>query len=335
MTTMNIQPLVSIIVPVYGVEKHISQCARSLFAQTYANIEIIFVDDCSNDNSITNLYATIEEYPHIKSKLRIIRLEQNLGSAVARLIGLKAATGDYVIQFDSDDYVELNIIEALVSTAIRNNSDITICDFDLVYPNNSIPVKVNPSLNKEELIGQLFTGKVHGSFWNKLIKRDLYTKNGIELTVGLNMCEDLSVMYKLVYFSNSISYLPAVLYHYRQLVASSFSANKMSMAQQSNRIQLLEQICTFSKEETGNDEKFEQYKRYIIASNKAEILLYGNYKKATAFKRPEMRISLDDINKHPNLHRNFRIILRLDKYKLYPFMHIMRLLQKMYSFLKK
>lgn len=331
---MDIQPLVSIIAPVYGVEKYISQCARTIFAQTYTKIEIIFVDDCSKDNSIAILNKTIDEHPYIKDKVKVVRLEQNQGLAGARLAGLKIATGDYIIQFDSDDYVEPNIIETLVSTAVKFDSDIAICDYDLVYPNRSIPVNVDPSLNKEELIGQLFTGKVHGSLCNKLIKRELYTKNNIMPTVGLNMCEDLSVMYKLVYYSNKISYVPAILYHYRQLVSGSFSSSKMSLAQQRNRIQLLEQICTFIKEEAKNDEKLEQYKRYIIASNKAQVLLYGNLKEMDAFDKPEMRFSLDDINKHPNLNRIFRIMLKLDKYKLYPLVHLMRLAQKTHSLIR-
>ena len=87
---------VSVLVPVYGVEKYIEECARSLFEQTYGNIEYVFVDDCSKDGSIAILERVAEEYPQRKSQTRIIRHDHNRGLGGARLTALQKATGEYV-----------------------------------------------------------------------------------------------------------------------------------------------------------------------------------------------------------------------------------------------
>lgn len=98
-------PKVSILVPIYGTELYIEKCARTLFEQTYDNIEFIFVNDCTRDNSVNVLKRVLEEYPLRKSQTRIIEHKENKGLAGSRLTGLQNATGEYVWCVDSDDYV--------------------------------------------------------------------------------------------------------------------------------------------------------------------------------------------------------------------------------------
>jgi glycosyltransferase involved in cell wall biosynthesis len=88
---------VSILVPVYGVENYIERCARSLFEQTYENIEFVFVDDCSPDNSIQELEKIIKNYPNRKGQIKIIHHEKNIGLSGARHTAINNATGDFVI----------------------------------------------------------------------------------------------------------------------------------------------------------------------------------------------------------------------------------------------
>ncbi len=104
-------PKVSVIIPVYGVEKYIERCARSLFEQTLDDIEYLFIDDCTPDKSIEMLKQVLEDYPHRKPQVVIHRMEQNSGQAAVRKWGMQNAIGDYVIHCDSDDWVELTMYE--------------------------------------------------------------------------------------------------------------------------------------------------------------------------------------------------------------------------------
>ena len=121
---------VSVLVPVYGVEKYIERCARSLFEQTMKDgIEFIFTDDCTRDRSIEILEKVVEEYPERKSQVKIIHHEKNQGLVSARVTGLKEAVGEYVIHCDSDDWVEREMYEIMYRQAKDTDSDIVVCDF--------------------------------------------------------------------------------------------------------------------------------------------------------------------------------------------------------------
>ena len=117
---MNIK--VSVCIPVYGVEKYIEKCARSLFEQTMQDgIEFIFVNDCTKDRSIEILEQVLAEYPHRKEQTRIIHHEKNRGLVAARNTGLAYASGEYIIHCDSDDWVELDMYEKMYKKAISGS----------------------------------------------------------------------------------------------------------------------------------------------------------------------------------------------------------------------
>lgn len=268
-------PKISVIVPIYGVEKYIEKCARSVFEQTYTDLEIIFVDDCTPDNSISILKRVLEEYPQMKAKTRILSYEKNKGVAGARQTGLEAACGEYTIQFDPDDYVDRNMIEQLVAKAEEEDADIVICDFNMIQNGKETHVHVNPSLNPIDCMKQVLTGEVHGSLANKLIRRSLYTENNIAFTQGLNMMEDLSVMYRLLYFARKLAYVPQPFYNYA-LRSGSISASKMNPMQQKNSQDLIMHMNEFCAHEqiidNGIIEAFNMFKARV----KCLILLYGN-----------------------------------------------------------
>ena len=125
--------LVSIIVPVYNVEKYLERCLDSLINQTLKDIEIILVDDGSTDDSgnICDKYAKKDK------RIKVIHKE-NGGLSDARNIGLSIANGRYLQFVDSDDFIHKQMIEILYNTIINNNADISICDFDKVYENTKI-----------------------------------------------------------------------------------------------------------------------------------------------------------------------------------------------------
>ena len=291
-------PLVSVIIPVYGVEKYIEKCARSVFEQTYLNIEIIFVDDCSPDKSVEIVKKILEEYPKLEDRTRFLSYDKNRGLAGARKFGLEHALGEYVLQIDSDDFIEIDMIQAMVSTAVVKNSDITICDFNYIVNNQHRHISVNPSLNPQVCLCQVLQGRVHGSVANKLIKKSLYTSNNIWPVEGLNMREDLSVMYRLLHFAKTISYISKPFYNYI-IRRGSISYSKMNLIQQKNAEDLIREMNNFCLQEKINDEQILNSFSFFKAGIKADILLYGNqqYMDKALYKK----LKFKNFTKHPQL----------------------------------
>ena len=123
-------PKVSVIIPVFGVEKYIERCARSLFEQTLDDIEFIFVDDCTNDDSISVLQKVLMEYPNRNNQTKIVYHDVNKGLPAARQTGLRIASGEYVAHCDSDDWVERSIYADMYEKASEEEADIVICDYN-------------------------------------------------------------------------------------------------------------------------------------------------------------------------------------------------------------
>ena len=270
------QPLVSIIVPVYGVERYIERCAHSIFSQTYQHLEIIFIDDCSKDKSIEKLNSVLLKYPQRKQQTRIIHHEYNRGLAGARATGITMATGYFILQLDSDDYISLDMVEKMLDIAQKENADITICDFNYVFKDKIIHKHINPPLDNIKCMNAILIGSVHASVCNKLIKRSLYEDKKILPTIGLNMWEDLSVTYKLMYFAEKIAYIPLPLYNYVLCNQSSYTAQKMPYKYQLNAYQLIIQMRNFMNKMPAITNTV--YKSFInrFAYLEALITLYGD-----------------------------------------------------------
>lgn len=206
-------PKVSVIVPVYGVEKYIERCARSLFEQTLDDIEFIFVNDCTPDNSINILKTILTEYPKRKSQVRIINFEHNQGAAKAREIGIKTATGEYLIHCDSDDWVDCHIYEKLYNEAIQQKVDIVICD---MYESNGYIHTLYPQIVKQQkgsYLADLISRTTTCSLCNKLIIRKVAQNSSIILPTG-HMLEDQLLCVQYVYWASTFSYLREPLYFY-------------------------------------------------------------------------------------------------------------------------
>lgn len=204
---------VSIIIPIYGVEKYIERCAHSLFQQTLDNIQYIFVDDCTKDNSITLLKEVIKNYPQRNDDIIIVRTPQNSGLPQARKLGLKYAKGDYIIHCDSDDWVELDMYEQLYRKAIDEDLDIVTCDYYVSHTNSDILYlsKGNTKTNKV-FLSDVISQKISNSVWNKLVKRSLY-KNPLIHPVQ-NMGEDMVLILQIILRANKIGHISKPLYHY-------------------------------------------------------------------------------------------------------------------------
>lgn len=211
---MKNNPKVSILVPIYGVERFIERCAISLFEQTYQNIEYIFVNDCTIDKSIAVLKDVIERYPNRKSQVRIIEHEINKGLAGARNTAVAVATGEFLMHVDSDDYVDKDIVTKSISRQSETNADIVVIDFNKAYPKFHKITKYASFENSEEYCLTVLSRKNSNSIWAKLIRRSLYSDNHICCKEGCNQGEDFQVVPILMYYAKRIVNLSESLYYY-------------------------------------------------------------------------------------------------------------------------
>ena len=328
---MNSVVLVSVIVPIYGVEKYIERCARSIFEQTYQNIEIIFVNDCTLDKSLDILDKVIQEYPNIQSKIQIINHEINRGVAITRRDGMIAAKGKYVIQWDSDDYVDVQFLEKMVALAEKEEADITICDMNKIYVDKIVHTRVNPSLDNIEFLKQILVGKVHSGLWNKLIRRSLYVDNNIYPIEGINMCDDLSVMYRLLFFVKKLAYLPEPLYNYNLVTGDSYTSVKMKPQYQLGFLELMKQMDAFRiiNNIEGSLNLFFRYKKIGFLS---PMILYGDLEFVKKNNDLFDEVKVKDVFNHPTLSLHYTISAFLWKVKC---IFLLKLFRRVIAFLQR
>ena len=206
-------PKVSVIIPVYGVEKYIERCIRSLFEQTLREIEYIFIDDCTPDKSVEILKRVLEEYPQRKSQVVIHRMEKNSGQAAVRKWGMLNATGEYVIHCDSDDWVDVHMYEEMYNKAIEEDADVVVCDFCSTDCENEQYSKGLISKERENVIVDVLLWRIAGCLWNKLVRRKEYTDHDLNYPTH-NMGEDAALIVQILWNAKRISYLPKPLYYY-------------------------------------------------------------------------------------------------------------------------
>lgn len=213
---------VSIIVPVYGVESYIRRCAKSLFLQTYTDIEYVFVNDCSRDRSVEILQETMSSYPG--RKVRIISHDTNMGLGAARKTGLMAATGTYILNVDSDDYLEPDTVALLVAEAQRTGADIVAFDCYFEWEKTLKAYHRHWDNNPREYAKMLLSGRALPGVCNHMIRRSLYTSNNLYPLPGINVGEDYVLMPRLTAKAERIAYVPRPFYHYTQTNSSSYTS---------------------------------------------------------------------------------------------------------------
>lgn len=228
MLTDSALPLVSLLVPVYGVEKYIERCARSLFEQKYSNLEFIFVDDASPDKSIEILQQVAAEYPKWEGRVSIIHHDRNRGLAAARNTLVDHCKGEFLIHADSDDWLERNAVELLVSRQLETGADIVSGLFQrhTFTSDNEEALKRVTRLkerDREETLKAMVKFGSIVAIWNRLIRRSLYCDNHIRSVEGIDAGEDLLVTPRLVYYSRKVASCNRVTYHYDQRNPHSFA----------------------------------------------------------------------------------------------------------------
>ena len=239
-------PKVSVIIPVFGVEKYIERCARSLFEQTLDDIEYLFINDCTEDASMDVLERVMQEYPQRKNQIRIVNMPTNSGQAAVRRYGIHLATGNYIIHCDSDDWVDIKMYEIMYREAVSEDLDIVICDCFYSTEKSNIYKNCYSTLDKCKLLHDLITQKVPVAVWNKLIKKELY--NNKELIYPThNVGEDYALTIQLVLYAKKYGYIKNALYYYYQNPLSitkqqSYSAIKKQYIDINDNMSIITQV---------------------------------------------------------------------------------------------
>lgn len=202
-------PKVSIIVPIYNVEKYLTKCLGSLVKQTLNDIEIICVNDGSTDESQVIVNEYVRQYPQLIKSF----IKENGGLSDARNFGLKHATSDYIAFIDSDDYVHLSMIEKLYQSAINKNADISVCDMEYVYEDSSTKFSSGGQFSEWTMHQNPELLTINNSACNKLFKKTLF--NDIEFIKGI-WYEDLATIPKCLAIANKVVKVDEVLYYYLQ-----------------------------------------------------------------------------------------------------------------------
>lgn len=206
---MNVQPVISIIVPCYNVEPFLHKCLDSILEQSFTLFEILLINDGSTDDSgiICDYYARKD------TRIRVFH-QKNSGVSTARNIGIFNARGLYSIHIDADDWIESNMLERMYNAIQATNSDILFVD---IYKNNvdkETQIIQEPPSSNIECIHYLLNGKLIGSMCNKLIRHEMYTKFNISFPENINYCEDTITIIQLLLHTDKISYLSEAFYHY-------------------------------------------------------------------------------------------------------------------------
>ena len=256
-------PKVTIIVPIYNVEKYLKRCIESLVNQTLQEIEIILVNDGSTDNS-----GKIAKKYQKRFKNKIIYLEkENGGLSDARNFAIPYAQGEYIAFLDSDDYVEKDTYENMYKIAKKEKSDMVECDFYWEYLHKSKIDTGEIYHSKEEMLEE-----VRVVAWNKLIRREIIQKRNIEFPKGYRY-EDVEFTYKLIPYLDKVSFLKEPCIHYVQ------RENSISNSQNERTkeiFDILNNVIAFYKENNLYDKYEEQleyiYTRYLLCSSLLRIV---------------------------------------------------------------
>lgn len=276
------EPLISIIVPVYNIENYIERSLRSICNQTYQNLEIIVVDDGSTDQS-----GQIVDYIAAEDKRIVAIHKENGGVSTARNAGIERASGEYIGFVDGDDTLESDMFEVLIANALKHQADISHCGYQMVFPDrvdyyyNSGELRVQD--NYQGIYDLVKAEKIEPGVWNKLYKREVLENCRFDANIRIN--EDLLFNYAAFKNAKKSVYEDVAKYHY-MIRKNSAATSVMSKKKLDDSIEVLSKIM---KEEEGEIYQVLE-KRYVyllekISSMKTSDIILKEYQK---MKRQEL-----------------------------------------------
>ena len=239
--------LLTVIVPIYNMERYIKRCLDSLVNQSLRDFEVIIVNDGSTDKSKDIVMKYVDRY---QKNIKFFEKE-NGGLSSSRNYGLKYATGKYVAFLDSDDYIEKNMYKEMINIALKENSDMVECDYVWEYENGKTKIdKRRNYKNKKDMLK-----KPRVVAWNKLIKREIIENNNIRFPEG-KIYEDIEFFFLLIPYINKISYIPKPFIHYIQRKESISNTQNKNVE---DIFDILNHIDDYYK----NNEIYDDYKKEL------------------------------------------------------------------------
>ena len=327
--------MVSVIIPVYNVEKFLNRCVDSILSQTYKNIEIILVDDGALDSSP----QICDEYAHKDTRVNVVH-KQNGGLASARNAGLKVAKGDYILFVDSDDWIKGNTVEELLNIAIKNEVDfVRFIPVSAGYPDRPDGTPINFGTedfmeegvyNKGKMIKdiyprlfvtpQLTMGPIVAA-WRSLYNRKFLVDNNLYFDEEVKYSEDAIFSAKVVYSSNKFYYIKGG-YYYNYF----YNTSSITKSFKKDRWNVCKILSSTFKKEFGNKSDYDFSKQlhlediYNVLNGLGQNTHIESFKERYKYikdifnddftKQSMKYISLTDVS------IKLKIILYLIKYKL-------------------
>lgn len=241
---------VTIGVRCYNAEKYIERCARSLFEQTYNNCDFLFVDDCSNDNTLQILKAIASKYPNRESQLRIVKRQENGNRACCMNTVLDNIQGEFFTLVDSDDYLELNAIEEFYHAQVSSKADMVLCEMKNLWADRTTEIGINDYSSGKELCLAQLGHKARWCVCGSFIRTSLLSPD-IRCLPGANMGEDFAVEVRLSDKARKVQIIHKSLYVYDRTNenASMFSFNESFLRQFDDNMDLLYKIFSNRGEE--------------------------------------------------------------------------------------
>lgn len=213
---MIMRPQISVIVPVYNVERYIKRCIDSILSQTFHDFELLLIDDGSEDES----GKICDEYAQKEAFIRVFH-KANEGISATREFGIQHALGTYIQFVDSDDWIDRDMLEMMYNKVLSSNADLVGCNFIQEDIGKSIKQNVIYA-DTDNFLRSVITNQ-WGVLWKLLIKRSLFSKYDIHFPLGVNGGEDYFIVVSLLLIENlSVSFVNSYLYHYVQTNSNSF-----------------------------------------------------------------------------------------------------------------
>ena len=258
-------PKVSVIIPVYNVEPYIERCSNALFSQTLDDMEFIFVDDCSPDNSAAIIHSVLERYPSRKGRVSVLSHDRNMGLAAARTTGIRAASGDYIIHCDSDDWPAADMYERMYERAVETGADVVLCNYWL----NGKEVRHRYGRTPQQCLKNIYRKHSHYLHqWSKLVRRSLVEEHDIVPYEGIEFGEDFNCTVRVLYWAKSISVIEEPLYHYC-VRENSLSTSASVVHDFGARRKQVAKVCEFFEQQ--NDRRYDTLCNYLKFQLKFEF----------------------------------------------------------------
>jgi len=295
-------PLVSICVPVYNVAPYIDGCVRSLMEQDYANIEYVFVNDGSTDDSVQRLEEELKNYPQRQEMVSVYHNDRNHGLAYTRRIAIEKATGEYIACVDSDDWIDRHYISSLIREAISKKADMVAAPF-VEHAGNRAETH---NANSEQT-----------SIWCKLIKRELFICHRCFAPEGLDYGEDRIATLQLRHYAAATSCINDAYYHYVH------QPNSITSTKTDYHFDCLIRYWQEAERLMREWGVWEQYaERFHKEQVEDKITLMLNCRSMAARKKYADLYRENELSSLRGLLPGFRLMGRLVHYRLWPLISI-------------